>query len=89
MVCTAAALYFFYVYSVLRLAVLFHQYDNLNDDLKASIFQILSLLQGYRALGILAVAFATWASLYKPRWPGLLCLVPATGALLASLITIN
>lgn len=89
LVCSAAALYFFNIYSILRLAALFHQYDELADPLKASIFKIISLLQGYRALGILAVVFAIWAVLHKPRWPGILCLVPAAGALLASLITIK
>ena len=89
LVCTVAALYFFHMYSVLRLAVIFHHYDELNDDLKASIFQILSGLQAYRVLGVLAVVFAVWAALHKPRWPGYLCLVPATGALFASLITIK
>jgi hypothetical protein len=89
LVCTAAALYFFLMYSALRLDILFHRYDDLNDDLKASIFQILSRLQAYRVLGILAMVFAIWAVFYKPRWPGVICLVPATGALLASLITIK
>ncbi len=89
LVCTAAALYFFCIYSALRLDVLFHRYDELNDDLKASIFQILSMLQAYRVLGVLAMVFAIWAVLHKPRWPGFLCLVPATGALFASLITIK
>jgi hypothetical protein len=89
LVCTVAALYFFQMYSVLRLAVLFHRYDELNDDLKASIFQLLSMLQAYRVLGVLAVVFAIWAVFHKPRWPGILCLLPATAALFASLITIE
>ena len=89
LVCTAAALYFFHMYSVLRLAVLFHRYDELNDDLKASIFQTLSMLQAYRVFGVLAVVFAIWAVLHKPRWPGFLCLLPAAAALFASVITIK
>ena len=87
LLCSVATWYYLQIYSIIHWEVLGSEpKPEFEPAVKDAIFQTLLRLEAYRLFGVLAVAFAVWAILSKPRWVGVICAVPALFALFLSFI---
>jgi ABC-type anion transport system duplicated permease subunit len=73
--------FLFSLYSKLHWRVLQFHYQDMTEDLRRPLVQVLNSLEFYRVVALLALAFLIWAFRGRPRWLAWIALPPAVLAL--------
>ena len=78
--------YLITIYSALHWDILSNNYESLNEEVRKSLFSMLSKLEFYRVFGFGSVIFLVLTFRGKPKWLGWFCVPFVLAAIFSSVI---